>query len=162
MQLNRKSESAPFYADVTRYFEEHSINTNSVSPAQLREAVSTVRVLKLPDPSTIANCGSFFKNPLVTAEKYTTLLAQFPELKAHETDDGELKLYGGQLIELCGLKDYHDEKTGMATWKNQALVLVNEHAQSAVDLEVFKNEITSKVRAKFGITLIQEPEYLDS
>lgn len=161
MRLFRKFESKPFYKDVAAYFESSGVDQNRVSPAQLREAVSAVRVKKLPDPATVANCGSFFKNPIITQQKFDSLRSDFPELKAHETDDGNLKLYGAQLIELCGLKDYHDPKTGMATWKNQALVLVNEHANTATDLQVFKQMIVNAVKERFGITLVQEPEFIE-
>jgi UDP-N-acetylmuramate dehydrogenase len=161
MRLVRKNENTPFYKDVSSYFEAHGIGESNVSPAQVRTAVSTVRVIKLPDPRTVANCGSFFKNPVVDQATYNTLLAKFPELKAHQTDDGELKLYGAQLIELCGLKDFHDSKTGMATWKNQALVLINETAKNSNDLIAFKKMIVDSVQEKFGITLIQEPEYIE-
>lgn len=162
LQLRRKKISPPFYADVARYFEEHGISEQAITPAQLREAVSTVRVVKLPDPSQVANCGSFFKNPLVSPAEFEQLKAKFPELKAHQTDDGNLKLYGAQLIELAGLKDFHDPITGMATWKNQALVLVNESAKTTDDLFTFRDRIIAAVQEKFGITLVQEPEVVIS
>lgn len=162
MRLHRKKVQRPFYDDISRYFDEHGINQDSVSPQELREAVSTVRVIKLPDPSSVANCGSFFKNPIVDATHYENLLQKYPELKAHRTDDGKLKIYGGQLIEMVGLKDYHDSKTGMATWKNHALVVVNESAESTKDLLEFKEKIVSSVRDKFDITLVQEPELIGS
>lgn len=160
MRLNRKKIIPPFYDDVSQYFAEHGIDENTVTPSQLRTAVSTVRVIKLPDPREVSNCGSFFKNPIVTPETYESLKQTFPELKAHQTDDGQLKLYGAQLIELAGMKDFHDQATGMATWKNQALVLVNESANKTEDLLQFKDKIVDAVKDKFGITLIQEPEYV--
>lgn len=161
LRLHLKTISPPFYADVARYFEEHGVDEKQVTPAELRKAVSTVRVIKLPDPSMVANCGSFFKNPVVSAEEFEKLQRQFPELKSHQTDDGKLKLYGAQLIELAGLKDYHDNETGMATWKNQALVLVNESAKSTDDLLRFKERVVTAVEEKFGITLQQEPEFIE-
>ena len=161
MRLSRNKEVEPFYKDVADYFDTHTINKSNVSPAQLREAVSTVRVVKLPDPSMVANCGSFFKNPVVDQTKYDELVSRFPDLKSHKTDDGQLKLYGAQLIELCDLKDVHDPHTGMATWKNQALVLVNEQASDTNDLINFKKRITDAVYETFGITLVQEPEFVE-
>lgn len=160
LQLRRKTETAPFYADVSNYLEKHSIDQSSVAPEYLRQAVSTVRVIKLPDPNTVANCGSFFKNPVVTKDHFDTLIEQFPILRSHQTDDGQLKLYAGQLIELAGLKDYHDPKTGMATWKNQALVLINESATSTNDLLAFRQIIIEAVNKHFNITLVQEPELI--
>ncbi len=162
MRLCRKNVDPPFYADIEAYLAAHKIDEKQVTPAQLRTVVFTIRVIKLPDPTNIASCGSFFKNPVVSSEIFQKLAAEFPGLKSHQTDDGNLKLYGGQLIELCGLKDYHDPATGMATWKNQALVLVNESAKTTSDLLVFKEKITASVQNKFGITLEQEPELIEA
>lgn len=162
MRFCRKSIAQPFYSDITNYLQSHHIDENNITPTQLREAVSNIRAIKLPDPADIASCGSFFKNPLISEAEYSRLSTQFPELKSHKTDDGNLKLYAGQLIELCGLKDFHDQETGMATWKNQALVVVNESAKSTNDLLKFKKIIVTSIQKKFGITLEQEPEIIAS
>ena len=66
----------------------------------------------------------------------------------------------GALLEYVGLKGAHDETTGMATWQDQALVLVNEHAKSTADLLAFKKMIVDKIQQTFDITLEQEPELL--
>lgn len=160
LRLDRKVVGQQFYADVEKYFNSHGISLNTVTPAQLREAVIAVRRAKLPNPATVANTGSFFKNPVVSPETLTNLHKHYPTLKAHKTDDGNLKLYAGQLIELAGMKNVHDKETGMATWKNQALVLVNEHAKTTADLLTFKKKVITSVHAAFGITLKQEPEFI--
>jgi UDP-N-acetylmuramate dehydrogenase len=162
MRFRRKNITPPFYADVSRYFSEHSIDESDVTPLQLRDAVSAVRTKKLPNPQEVANTGSFFGNPVISPEQFQELSQKFPELKSHHTDDGNLKLYAGQLIELCGFKDFHDQQTGMATWRNQALVLVNESASSTKDLLDFKQKIVHDVAQKFNVTLVQEPELVDS
>jgi UDP-N-acetylmuramate dehydrogenase len=46
----------------------------------------------------------------------------------------------------------------MATWPQQSLVLVNEHAKTTADLIAFRQKITTAVQEKFGVTLEQEPE----
>lgn len=158
LRLSRKTVHPPFYADVEHYFASHNIAIDAVTPAQLREAVSAIRAIKLPDPSEVANCGSFFGNPVVDKPTFTKLLGEHPQLRAHTTDDGQLKLYAGQLIEIAGMKNYHDPETGMATWQHQALVLVNEHAERTEDLLKFKQKIVANVQAVFDITLVQEPE----
>lgn len=160
LRLSRKEEKPPLYAQVEAALKEKGLSTKKVDPQTLRDIVIEIRTKKLPDPSKIANTGSFFKNPVISQEKFKNLLTHYPALKAHKTDDGNLKLYAGQLIELAGLKDYHDKTTGMATWKNQALVLVNEHAKTTADLLAFKQKIVTSVHAAFGITLKQEPELI--
>lgn len=161
LRLKHKTIEPPFYKDIATYLEDHSIPQKTVSPTQLREAVLHIRKRKLPDPSVVANNGSFFKNPIIPESNFLELQKIYPNLKAHKTDDGALKLYAAQLIELAGLKDYHDSATGMATWKHQALVLINESAQSTADLLVFKEKIVQAVQKNTNITLIQEPELIE-
>ncbi len=48
----------------------------------------------------------------------------------------------------------------MSLWPQQALVLVNDTAETTNDLLTFKNKIISKVQEKFGVILEQEPEIL--
>jgi UDP-N-acetylmuramate dehydrogenase len=160
LRLQKATPQPPFYKDVDQYLADNHIT--SVTPKVIRDAVIAIRTRKLPDPAKVANNGSFFRNPLIAESAYQELLTKFPELKANKTDDGQLKLYAGQLIDMAGLKGFHDPETGMATWDSQALVLVNEHATSAADLLHFKQKIIDKVQAMFGITLEQEPEYIDA
>jgi len=48
----------------------------------------------------------------------------------------------------------------MATWPQQALVLVNENAKQTADLLKFKQKIVDGVKKMFDVTLEQEPELL--
>lgn len=72
-----------------------------------------------------------------------------------------VKLSAAWLVESSGFKrGTKDPDTGMALWKDQALVLVNEHAKSTADLLKFKQKIIDAVESKFGIILEQEPELI--
>ena len=158
-RLKRANPMPPFYVAVADYLFEHKIS--EYSPRVLRDAVIAIRQSKMPDPSVVANNGSFFANPIVDKEDFDSLLASYPNLKYWQTDDGNYKLSAGWLVEQAGIKDVHDKETGMATWGNQALVLVNENAKSVNDLLKFKQKIVDKVSQMFGITLEQEPELID-
>ena len=172
MQLCRKSVKPPFYADIEKYFTSKNIVAENINPQGLRTAVIHIRSVKLPDPSVVSNCGSFFKNPVITNGHFQDLKQKHPEISC--TPDGwsqppywnlpdkTVKLAAGWLVEQVGFKDYHDAKTGMATWKNQSLVLINESAKTTVDLTAFKEKIVSSVYEKFGITLKQEPELVEA
>src|SRR5690606_18817643 len=72
--------------------------------------------------------------------------------------DGKVKVAAGMLMEHAGFIDYHDETTGMATWKTQGLVLVNKSARSAADLFAFRDKIIATCKERYNITLEQEPE----
>ncbi|HSW81181.1 MAG TPA: UDP-N-acetylmuramate dehydrogenase [Candidatus Saccharimonas sp.] len=156
LELNKKSPTPPFYASLQRYLDEHNIT--NYTPQAIRDAVVAIRAIKLPDPSKIANTGSFFKNPIVPAKHAAELLAKHPTMPHWDAPDNCKKLAAGWLIEQAGLKSYHAH--GMATYEHHALVLVNESAKNYADLAAFRQEITDTVHKRFGVTLEQEPELL--
>ncbi|MFD1628445.1 UDP-N-acetylmuramate dehydrogenase [Pseudopedobacter beijingensis] len=118
------------------------------------DVVSTIRVSKLPDPSTIGNAGSFFKNPIVKKEKVEELLVKFPDLVHYNVDKKNVKLAAGWLIEQCGWKGKVVGNTG--TWKNQALVLVNHGGATGEEVFNFSDLIISSVANKFDVFLERE------
>lgn len=158
LRLIKKNPTPPFYRALTDYFAERNIT--SFTPFTIRKAVIDIRSSKLPDPHKIANNGSFFANPIVTTETAKTLLIKYPNMPVWPDGSGGSKIPAAWLIEMAGFKDHHDKETGMATWPKQPLVLINEHARSAADLLKYKAKIVDAVSAKFGITLVQEPELL--
>nr|MBC7613346.1 UDP-N-acetylmuramate dehydrogenase [Pseudopedobacter sp.] len=115
--------------------------------------VSAIRVSKLPDPSTIGNAGSFFKNPVLSKIKFDLIHAQFPEI-SHYLVNNEVKLAAGWLIEQCGWKGKVVGNTG--TWKNQALVLVNHGNASGDEVLQLSDAIILSVKEKFNVILERE------
>ncbi|MBC7708188.1 UDP-N-acetylmuramate dehydrogenase [Polaromonas sp.] len=156
LHLVRTSPLPPFYPAVEHYLTDMH---KTASPATIRDAVVSIRTSKLPDPAKIGNNGSFFSNPIVSAADFVQLEAEHGPMRHWEVDEG-VKLSGAWLIEQVGYKNLHDQATGMATWYNQPLVLVNEKAKSTADLLAFKQAIVNAVAAKFGVQLEQEPELL--
>ena len=55
-------------------------NINFLNASDLREKIIEIRKNKLPDPKIIPNCGSFFKNPIISKEELKTLQEKFPEI----------------------------------------------------------------------------------
>jgi UDP-N-acetylmuramate dehydrogenase len=158
LRLVRANPQPPFYRALEQYFEGHTIH--DFTPQTVRDAVIAIRRHKLPDPESVANNGSFFANPIVTQQQFAEIVASYPDIPHWPTAGGQVKLPAAWLVETAGFKDIHDSETGMATWPRQALVLVNEHANSTAQLLVFKQKITDKVQELFGLTLEQEPELL--
>jgi UDP-N-acetylmuramate dehydrogenase len=164
LHLTRTPVSSSYYHSLQSYFAEHNITERT--PAAVRQAVIAIRSSKLPDPAVIANTGSFFANPIISKNQFEQLLDQHPRFKSWhspmhwELDNNRVKIAAGALLEYLDLKGVHDNETGMATWPKQALVLVNEHAQTTADLLKFRQKILDRVRQTFGITLEQEPELL--
>jgi UDP-N-acetylmuramate dehydrogenase len=118
------------------------------------QVVSHIRVAKLPDPSTIGNAGSFFKNPVITEDEFAPILSNHPDVVHYPAGDGLVKLAAGWLIEQCGWKGKVVGNTG--TWKNQALVLVNHGGATGQEVYNFSSQIIDSVYTKFGVTLQRE------
>lgn len=159
LKLTLGNPLPPYYGAVQQYLEARSV-TEPITPTVMRDAVIAIRSAKLPDVEAVANNGSFFGNPVVDDDKLAKLLQEYPDMPNWPLPNGGAKVPAAWLLERAGFKDYHDEATGMATWHNQPLVLVNEHAKSTADLLEFKQKIVETVETKFGITLHQEPELL--
>jgi len=158
LHLLRQKPVPPFYPGLRAYFDEHNIH--EYSPQVVRDAVIVIRQAKLPDPAQVANNGSFFANPIVDESVLVQLQADYGAVPHWPTPDGRVKIPAAWLVDQAGFKGVHDSETGMGTWQNQPLVLVNEHATSTAQLLAFKKKLVDAVAAKFHITLEQEPELL--
>jgi UDP-N-acetylmuramate dehydrogenase len=158
LKLKKGNPVPPFYESLDKYFKEN--NVSDFTPQSVRDAVITIRKIRLPDPSIVANNGSFFTNPFVDEAKFKELQAKYPDIKGWPAGEGKIKLAAGWLVETAGFKEVHDQPTGMATWSGNSLVMVNESAKSTADLLAFKQKIQDKVKQMFGVSLEQEPELL--
>jgi UDP-N-acetylmuramate dehydrogenase len=119
------------------------------------DQVVAVRRRKLPDPAITPNAGSFFKNPLVSADNFDRLRQQYPGLVAYPQADGRAKLAAGWMIEQCGWKGRRVGAVGVH--ERQALVLVNLGQAQVRDLLALAHTISADVLGKFGVTLEIEP-----
>jgi UDP-N-acetylmuramate dehydrogenase len=132
----------------------HDKGIKNPSLENIAAAVTQIRTLKFPDPKIFGNAGSFFKNPVLTKEKYTELEKSFPHIIAHPISDNEYKLAAGWLIEACGWKGIRKENVGC--YEKQALVIVSYGIESGKEVYDFSAEIIQAVQSKFGITLDRE------
>lgn len=124
----------------------------------ISKIVAEIRVSKLPDPSTIGNAGSFFKNPIIGRSKFEVLKREFPAIISYPAGEDKVKLAAGWLIEQCGFKGITEGHTG--TWKNQALVLVNHGGATGQEVYSFSEKIIDTVFSKFDIKLEREVNIL--
>lgn len=158
LALSKSPPLPPFYGALQSYLSKNKITT--YTPAIIREAVIDVRNSKLPDPAKVANCGSFFANPIVGSEEIEDMAAKFPGMPHWDIDGNNSKLSAAWMLEQLGLKGYHEPNTGMAIWDKHALVFVNEKAPDTASLLAFRDAIVQRVQEKFGVTLKQEPELI--
>ena len=119
------------------------------------EWVCAIRRAKLPDPAEVGNAGSFFKNPVVTAEQCRDIIGRDPELVHYPLDDGRVKLAAGWLIDACGWKG--KAVGGAAVYERQALVLVNRGQATGGEVLTLARAIQESVYGRFGIRLEPEP-----
>ena len=133
--------------------------TEQSSAKDIFEAVVNIRKHKLPDPKIQGNAGSFFKNPIVSAEKFHHLKQAFAELVAYPQENGDYKLAAGWLIDQCGWKGKTVGKVGVHD--RQALVLVNKGGATAQDIKNLAVTIQHDVWQKYGVHIEPEPIFVD-
>jgi UDP-N-acetylmuramate dehydrogenase len=120
----------------------------------VREAVLTLRSRKGmvldPDDHDTWSAGSFFTNPVLP-------LDQLPEgAPAWPQPDGSVKTSAAWLIERSGFeKGYGNDRVSLST--KHTLALTNRGGASTEDLLTLAREVRDGVRAKFGVTLVNEP-----
>ena len=126
-----------------------------VTAAQIRQAVISLRKSKLPDPATLANTGSFFKNPVIDAAHYQQLLADNPAMPAFRKAGEQYKIPAAWLIEQCGWRGKQLGPVGM--YAHQALVMVNHGGACYEHVVALAQAIREDVKNRFAITLEVEP-----
>jgi len=123
------------------------------------EQVIAVRSSKLPDPAVLANCGSFFKNPVIAMQQYTALKAKHAAMPGFIQADNTVKVPAAWLIEQQGFKgkSYGD----VGCYKLQPLVVVNHGAGTPAQLEQLVTAVQQQVFAVYGIQLEAEVRMLN-
>lgn len=128
------------------------------SPMDVREAIIKLRRKKLPDPAEIGSAGSFFKNPVVSAEQFATIS---PDGSAphYVLPDGSVKIPAAWMIESCGLKG--ESEGGAQIYENQPLVIVNATGKAtSEDVLSLERKIIDTVKSRFGVELHPEVEHV--
>jgi UDP-N-acetylmuramate dehydrogenase len=135
--------------------ELRSMGIAQAGPKQVSDAVIRIRKRKLPDPTQLGNAGSFFKNPIVSANLAAALQQQYPGLPGWPAGPEDLKLSAGWMIEYCGLKGLRLGDAGVSD--QHALVLLNYGAASGHDIARLADKVRTTVFEEFGVLLEQEP-----
>jgi UDP-N-acetylmuramate dehydrogenase len=159
-QLRESGAPKIAYADLKRHFQ----NTSSPSLSQVSDAVRQIRrgkgmYIVAGDPDC-RSAGSFFKNPVVSAEQYERIAAQeTSEIPHYPAADGAVKIPAAWLLEHAGFhKGYAMGAAGISS--RHTLALVNRGSAKAADIFALRDRIFSEVAAKYGIRLEPEPVLL--
>lgn len=154
--LSRKAALRLDYGPVRQWLKEQDI----AAPTALNvsQAICAIRSEKLPDPAVLGNAGSFFKNPLVSAEQAQRLRIEHADLVAYPQANGEFKLAAGWLIERAGWKGFREGDAGVH--RLQALVLVNYGSATGSQLLALAQRIQADIKRRFAVDLEIEPNLL--
>ena len=134
------------YKGLSEKLEGKIINIQSIA-----QAVIEIRSSKLPDPKKIGNCGSFFKNPVISLIKFNDLKQQYPDIPHYPDQLDKIKIPAAWLIDTLGYKGYRNQDAGVHP--NQALVLVNYGNATGAEIKKLAQQIRNKVKEKFAINL---------
>jgi len=155
-QLKKRPVFHTSYGAITQELEKMGVKELSIKA--ISQAVINIRSSRLPDPNTIPNAGSFFKNPEVPTGKYDELKLKFPDIIAYPLGKESVKLAAGWMIEQCGWKGYRKGDAGCH--EKQALVLVNYGNATGSEIYDLSEEIQQSVNKKFGVMLEREVNIL--
>lgn len=125
--------------------------------AQVRETVLALRrgkgmVLDADDHDTWS-AGSFFTNPILTAEVAAALPADAPRF---EQPDGSVKTSAAWLIDHAGFTKGH-RRGAVGLSGKHVLALTNRGGGSTVELLDLAREVRDEVERVFGVRLVNEP-----
>ena len=140
------------YGSIQEELELNGINNPTIK--DVSDAVIAIRQSKLPNPDELGNSGSFFKNPVVSADIFKRFSTEFPAAPYYKISKNEYKIPAGWLIEQAGFKGKRFGDAGVH--KKQALVLVNYGTASGEDIITLAKKIQAEVKNRFGISI--EPE----
>ncbi len=127
---------------------------------QVREAVIDVRSRKLPDWKLWGTAGSFFKNPIIDADRFKFLKAKYPDLPGFPEPDGRVKVSLGWVLDkVCDVKGL---KMGKAcVYEKQALVLVAVPGASAAEVVSLSQELMRRVKDKTDLDIEGEVDWVN-
>lgn len=150
------------YKDVKEVFKDRY--SSDVTAEEVRRAVIDIRTRKLPDVKKIGTAGSFFKNPILSAEQFEEFEARFPDAPHFSESagaDGKPRVkvpLAWVLDKACGLKGWQEGAIG--TYDKQPLALVNHGGGTAAEVEKVAEHIARVVKEKTGIDIEWEVRVL--
>jgi UDP-N-acetylmuramate dehydrogenase len=165
LRLERGEESAPIaYAELARAL---GVEPGERAPlADVREAVLALRrrkgmVLDPGDPDSVS-AGSFFTNPILTADAFARLEARAGDGRVPRWPeaDGRVKTSAAWLIEHAGFTKGYGDPATIAISSKHTLALTNRGEGTTAGLVALATEIADGVKREFGVDLHPEPVFV--
>lgn len=161
LKLSRVPKLKLHYPALARFFcndAQDRPNESAITPRNVFDAVVSIRTAKLPNPATIPNAGSFFKNPIVSAAYLEKLKAKYPQLVYYDAPNQQKKIAAAWLIDSAGWKG--KSLNGIQVYDNQALVITNRSLKPGSAVIDFANAIRDDIKIKYDIPLEIEPRLI--
>jgi UDP-N-acetylmuramate dehydrogenase len=152
------------YADLKKHFAGFQ---QTPSLTSTREAVRRIRAAKAmlitPGDEDCRSAGSFFKNPVLSAEQFEELTRRAAtkglQVPSYPALDAQKKVSAAWLVEHSGFsKGYSSGRVGIS--RKHALALVNRGEATAADILGLKDHIQQRVEQLWGIQLEPEPVFV--
>lgn len=159
--LKANGEPSLRYPDVKNFFAGRS---GEPTLAEVRQAVIEIRSRKgmviVPDDPDCRSAGSFFKNPIISADAFAKLEAAAGERPpSFPAGDGFVKVPAAWLIERAGFaRGYAKGRTGISS--KHTLAIINRGGATASEVLELVKEIQEHVAEKFGVGLVPEPIFV--
>jgi UDP-N-acetylmuramate dehydrogenase len=152
------------YADLKKYFEGRP---DPPTLSETREAVRRIRLHKamliVPGDDDCRSAGSFFKNPVVSQEKFAEVEAAAArggqKLPSWPAEGNRVKIPAAWLVEHAGFpRGFARGPVGIS--RKHALAIVNRGNARAADIVALKDEVQKAVLERFGLELQPEPVFV--
>jgi UDP-N-acetylmuramate dehydrogenase len=162
--LNHGADAYIAYADLKKYFAGWS---EKPALANVRDAVRKIRagkgMLITAGDDDCRSAGSFFKNPILSADQYQALTARADaknlQIPSYPALDAQKKVSAAWLVEHSGFsRGYGSGPVGIS--RKHALAIVNRGNATAADIVGFKEAIQQRVEEIWGILLEPEPVFV--
>lgn len=150
------------YAELAKKFEG-----KTPTLAEVAEMVRTIRrgkgMVIDPGDADSRSAGSFFKNPVVSAEEVARVASAAgiseEDVPKWAAEQGMWKLPAAWLLERAGfVKGYGEGRVGISS--KHTLALVNRGGATFADVMRMQDEILAGVEREFGVELEREPVVL--
>ncbi len=130
------------------------------TPVAIARVVREIRKGKFPDRTTHGTAGSFFKNPIISEDRYNELVQHYGPVPQFPHPRGVKIPLAFVLDKILGLRGYRDGKVWL--FGAQPLVLVVDDGGQSSDVERLATFIEREVQEKTGITIEREVRTLST
>ncbi len=163
-RLTPGGQPAILYGDLKKYFAERSSTpTLAETRAAVRQIRATKGMLIQSENEDSCSAGSFFKNPVLSAEQFEDVqrraVARNVQVPVYPALQAQHKISAAWLVEHSGFsKGYGDGPVAIS--HRHALAIVNRGGATAADIVAFQEHVRERVEQVWGIRLETEPVFV--